>query len=154
MISSIDIYVNVNAMMFITKFGIKSGISMYTITNLAREFKLTSRTIRYYEELGLLHPKRSSNGNRIYTNKEYALLRLILRGKRFGFSLEEIKDMVLLFDKDRTGIQQLERTVVYGEQKLEEVTQRIKELEEIKEEISLLMVDFKEKLMMLRGENI
>ncbi|SFC85372.1 DNA-binding transcriptional regulator, MerR family [Bacillus sp. OV322] len=127
---------------------------MYTITNLAREFKLTSRTIRYYEELGLLHPKRSSNGNRIYTNKEYALLRLILRGKRFGFSLEEIKDMVLLFDKDRTGIQQLERTVVYGEQKLEEVTQRIKELEEIKEEISLLMVDFKEKLMMLRGENI
>ncbi|MFD0050578.1 MerR family transcriptional regulator [Actinomycetes bacterium NPDC127524] len=127
---------------------------MYTITNLAREFKLTSRTIRYYEELGLLHPKRSSSGNRIYTNKEYALLRLILRGKRFGFSLEEIKDMVLLFDKDRTGIQQLERTVVYGEQKLEEVTQRIKELEEIKEEISLLMVDFKEKLMMLRGENI
>ncbi|OIK11608.1 MerR family transcriptional regulator [Bacillus sp. MUM 13] len=127
---------------------------MYTITNLAREFKLTSRTIRYYEELGLLQPKRSSNGNRIYTNKEYALLRLILRGKRFGFSLEEIKDMVLLFDKDRTGIQQLERTVVYGEQKLEEVTQRIKELEEIKEEISLLMVDFKEKLMMLRGENI
>ncbi|WP_419883181.1 MerR family transcriptional regulator [Peribacillus sp. B-H-3] len=127
---------------------------MYTITNLAREFKLTSRTIRYYEELGLLHPKRSANGSRIYTNKEYALLRLILRGKRFGFSLEEIKDMVLLFDKDRTGIQQLERTVVYGEQKLEEVTQRIKELEEIREEISLLMVDFKEKIMMLRGENI
>ena len=49
--------------------------------------------------------------------KELAKLKLIFRGKRYGFSLEEIKEMVLLFDFDRSGIQQLERTVEYGEQK-------------------------------------
>ncbi len=52
-----------------------------------------------------------------FQKKELAKLKLIFRGKRYGFSLEEIKEMVLLFDFDRTGIQQLERTVEYGEQK-------------------------------------
>lgn len=125
---------------------------MYTISDLAKEFNLTTRTIRYYEELGLLTPKRTLNGRRFYSKKEFALLKLILRGKRYGFSLEEIKDMVLLFDKDRTGKAQLERTIEYGEEKLAEVNQRIEELEEMKKEIGDLLQDFSHKLNRLRGE--
>jgi DNA-binding transcriptional MerR regulator len=125
---------------------------MYTISELAKEFNLTTRTIRYYEELGLLKPQRTENGKRLYTKKQYAQLKLIMRGKRFGFSLEEIKEMVLLFDKDRTGEKQLERTIEYGNQKLKEVNQRIKELNEIKAEIEKLLVDFTGKLESIRSE--
>lgn len=124
---------------------------MYTISDLAKEFNLTTRTIRYYEELGLIKPQRTENGNRIYTKKHYAQLKLVLRGKRFGFSLDEIKEMVLLFDKDRTGEKQLERTIEYGSQKLGEVNQRIKELNEIKAEIEELLQDFTMKLDSIRS---
>ncbi|RFU63667.1 MerR family DNA-binding transcriptional regulator [Bacillus sp. V59.32b] len=124
---------------------------MYTISDLSQEFNLTTRTIRYYEELGLLKPQRTESGNRLYTKKHYAQLKLVLRGKRFGFSLEEIKEMVLLFDYDRTGEKQLERTVEYGSQKLEELNQRLKELNEIKAEIENLLGDFTEKLDSIRS---
>ncbi|RFU62977.1 MerR family transcriptional regulator [Peribacillus glennii] len=124
---------------------------MYTISELAKEFNLTTRTIRYYEELGLINPKRSESGNRIYTRKHHAQLKLVLRGKRFGFSLDEIKEMVLLFDKDRTGEKQLQRTIEYGNQKLGEVNQRIKELNEIKAEIEELLADFTMKLDSIRS---
>ncbi|WP_330219549.1 MerR family transcriptional regulator [Peribacillus muralis] len=76
---------------------------MYTISELAKEFELTTRTLRYYEELGMLKPMRTESGKRVYGKKEYAQLKIILRGKKYGFSLVEIKDIVLLFDKDRTG---------------------------------------------------
>ena len=63
---------------------------VYTISELAEEFDISARTIRYYEEINLIHPNRTENGHRIYTRRDRARLRLILRGKRFGFSLEEI----------------------------------------------------------------
>lgn len=124
---------------------------MYTISDLAKEFNLSTRTIRYYEELELLKPKRTENGNRLYTKKHYAQLKLVLRGKRFGFSLEEIKEMILLFDNDRTGERQLERTIEYGSQKLEEVNQHLKELNEMKAEIENLLGDFTKKLDLIRS---
>lgn len=125
---------------------------MYSISDLANEFKVTTRTIRYYEELGLLKPKRTETNGRIYSKKQYAQLKLILRGKKYGFSLEEIKEMVLLFDKDRTGKKQLERTMEYGRQKLEEVNERIRELEDTKREIESLLHDFTIKLDSIGGE--
>ncbi|WP_102261366.1 MerR family transcriptional regulator [Mesobacillus jeotgali] len=119
---------------------------MYSISDLAEEFGVTTRTIRYYEELGLLKPSRTEGGRRIYSGSDLARLKLVLRGKRFGFSLEEIKEMVLLFDEDRTGEKQLKRTIEYGEEKLVEVNERIAELVEIKEEIERLMIEFKGRL--------
>ncbi|WP_144475261.1 MerR family DNA-binding transcriptional regulator [Cytobacillus oceanisediminis] len=120
---------------------------MYSISDLAEEFGVTTRTIRYYEELGLLNPERSEGGRRLYSSSDLARLKLVLRGKRFGFSLEEIREMVLLFDEDRTGEKQLKRTIEYGEEKLAEVNERICELVEIREEIERLMKDFKRRLM-------
>ena len=121
----------------------------YTISQLAEEFNLTTRSIRYYEELKLLAPDRSENGRRLYSKKEYACLKLIVRGKRFGFSLDEIKEMIHLFDRDRSGKAQLERTIEYGNQKIREVSGRIEELEMIKHDLEMLRDDFEKRLEQL-----
>lgn len=121
------------------------------IQEVAKEFNVSTRTIRYYEELGLLYPNRSSTNQRTFTKKELAKLKLIFRGKRYGFSLEEIKEMVLLFDDDRTGIQQLERTVEYGEEKIQEIDNKIAELVQMKKELQQLQGIFTEKLVTLKG---
>lgn len=124
---------------------------MKTIQEVAKEFDVSTRTIRYYEELGLLKPNRSSTNQRTFSKKELAKLKLIFRGKRYGFSLEEIKEMVLLFDDDRTGIQQLERTVEYGEEKIQEIDSKIAELVQMKKELQQLQGIFTEKLATLKG---
>ncbi|MGE7834789.1 MerR family transcriptional regulator [Viridibacillus arvi] len=124
---------------------------MRTITDIAKEFDVTTRTIRYYEELGLLSPQRTDAKKRIYTNSDYAKLKLIFRGKKYGFSLDEIKEMVLLFDKDRTGKKQLERTVAYGKLKMAEIDEKMRELQEIRDELETMHLDFTEKLNSLKG---
>ncbi len=130
----------------------KAMMMLKTIQEVAKQFNVSTRTIRYYEELGLLHPNRSSTNQRTFSKKELAKLKLIFRGKRYGFSLEEIKEMVLLFDFDRTGIQQLERTVEYGEQKIREIDSKIAELTQMKNELQQLQGVFTEKLATLKGE--
>ncbi|MGD6968620.1 MerR family transcriptional regulator [Rossellomorea vietnamensis] len=124
----------------------------YSISDLAEEFKLTTRTIRYYEELDLLTPARDDGGRRVYSRKEYARLKLILRGKRFGFSLDEIKEMIHLFDRDRSGRAQLERTIEYGNQRIEEVSGRIRELENMKHDLEKLRDDFVKRLEQLGSD--
>ncbi|MFJ8071545.1 MerR family DNA-binding transcriptional regulator [Peribacillus sp. NPDC096447] len=119
---------------------------MYTISDLAKEFGLTTRTLRYYEELGMLKPKRTETGKRVYGKKEYAQLKIIMRGKKYGFSLVEIKDIVLLFDKDRTGIKQLEKTIETAGQKLNEINERIKELDGLKQDFEQVIKGFTETL--------
>ncbi|WP_307192096.1 MerR family transcriptional regulator [Mesobacillus stamsii] len=119
---------------------------MDTISGLAEQFGVSTRTIRYYEELGLLKPSRTEGGRRIYNARDVTRLKLIIRGKRFGFSLDEIKEMILLFDEDQTGEKQLKVTIQYGQEKLAEVNERICELVEIREEIERLLTEFKGRL--------
>jgi DNA-binding transcriptional MerR regulator len=69
----------------------------FTITDLAREFDVTTRTIRFYEDEGLLSPERHGQA-RVYAPRDRVRLRLILRGKRLGFSLSEIKEIFDLYD--------------------------------------------------------
>ncbi|WP_199426124.1 MerR family transcriptional regulator [Thermaerobacillus caldiproteolyticus] len=127
-------------------------MNYYTISQLAQEFDISTRTIRYYEERGMIAPMRTETGQRLYTKKDRAVLKLILRGKRFGFSLEEIHEMISLFDKDRTGRKQLERTIEYGEKKLKEVSERIEDLMQLKQEMEAILEDFKQRLKEL-GES-
>ncbi|CAM5192478.1 Mercuric resistance operon regulatory protein OS=Ureibacillus acetophenoni OX=614649 GN=SAMN05877842_1304 PE=4 SV=1 [Ureibacillus acetophenoni] len=127
---------------------------MKTIQEIAKQFNVSTRTLRYYEEIGLLSPNRSQSNQRTFSKKEIAKLKLIFRGKRYGFSLEEIKEMVLLFDFDRTGVQQLEKTVEYGEQKMKEIDAKIAELLQMKEELMELHAVFKEKLTNLKGRDV
>ncbi len=78
----------------------------FTIGELSKQFDVTTRTIRFYEDEGLLAPRRSGQ-NRIYTVRDRVRLKLILRGKRLGFSIREIKDMVDMYDAPQGEIGQL-----------------------------------------------
>lgn len=69
----------------------------WTITELAREFDLTTRTIRFYEDRGLLHPTRRGQ-QRVYSRSDRTRLKLVLRGKRLGWPLDEIARMIELYD--------------------------------------------------------
>ena len=79
---------------------------IYSIAELAREFGITARTIRFYEDEGLVKPRRQGL-TRLYSAHDRVRLSWILRGKRLGFSLAEIKELLDLYQVDRTGNQQL-----------------------------------------------
>jgi len=79
--------------------------TLYTVTRLAQELGVTARTVRFYEDKGLLNPQRAGN-TRIFAHRDKVRLILILRGKRLGFSLREIKDYLNLYDVDPTQKEQ------------------------------------------------
>ncbi len=78
----------------------------YNITELATEFDITARAIRFYEDVGLLAPKRAGR-NRVYTQRDRTRLKLTLRGKRLGLSLQEIRQLVTMYDSPSDTAQQL-----------------------------------------------
>ena len=78
----------------------------HTVTQLARDLGITARTIRFYEDKGLITPQRAGS-TRVYTARDRARMILILRGKRLGFSLREIKDYLDLYGVDHTQAEQL-----------------------------------------------
>lgn len=80
---------------------------LYSVTELARDLGVTPRTIRFYEDQGLILPQRAGN-TRIYTHRDRARMSLILRGKRLGFSLKEIKEFLDLYVVDATQVEQLQ----------------------------------------------
>ncbi len=82
----------------------------FTIGELAREFGLTTRAIRFYEDCGLLAPERAGK-NRVYTARDRARLTLTLRGKRLGLKLAEVKELVDMYDAQRDSQVQLRRFV-------------------------------------------
>ncbi|WCE28458.1 MerR family transcriptional regulator [Vibrio sp. SCSIO 43137] len=76
-------------------------MNTYKISELAKEFDITTRSIRFYEDLGLIAPTRKGN-TRIYDGRDRIRLKLILRGKRLGFSLADIKELFELYDTDQS----------------------------------------------------
>ena len=78
----------------------------YTISELASEFGITTRTIRFYEEKGLVHPLREGQ-KRIYSAADRVRIKLILRGKRIGMTLQESVEVIDLYDPQRNNTQQL-----------------------------------------------
>ena len=78
----------------------------FTITDLAREFGVTTRTIRHYEDCGLLTPKRHGLA-RVFSTRDRVRLKLALRGKRLGFSLKEIQELFKMYDSARDERRQL-----------------------------------------------
>ena len=90
---------------------LRPPMSTYTITELAREFDITARAIRFYEDQGLLSPSREGAGgrNRVYTPRDRTRLKLTLRGKRLGLSLAEIKSLVDMYESPRDTQPQLKK---------------------------------------------
>jgi DNA-binding transcriptional MerR regulator len=103
----------------------------FTITELAREFGLTTRAIRFYEDQGLLHPQRVGR-NRIYANRDRVRLKLTLRGKRLGLSLSEIRELIDMYDAAQGDRGQLERF-------LEVLHKRRSALEQQREDIEAVL---------------
>lgn len=125
---------------------------MYTISELANEFGITPRTIRYYEEVGLLSPYRNTpTSHRLYDARDRGRLKLILRGKRFGYSLAELSDILNLYEADPSQKKQIKRTLEYGMKHIEEINERIEELLELREEMLEFALSFLE--IMAEGED-
>ncbi|MDX1756231.1 MAG: MerR family DNA-binding transcriptional regulator [Marinobacter sp.] len=100
----------------------------YTISELANEFDITVRSIRFYEDSGLLSPSRRGQ-TRIYSRKDRVRLKLILRGKRLGFSLAETKELFDLWDNTSQGSeQQLKLMLEIIEQKREGLRQQLSDI--------------------------
>ena len=99
----------------------------FTVTQLCREFDVTPRALRFYESKGLLHPAREGTRRR-FDQRDKARLSLILRGKRFGFSLAEIGELLDLYDADATQVSQLTRTMEVAGRRLETMRQQRDEL--------------------------
>ena len=83
----------------------------YSISDLAKEFDLTTRAMRFYEDMGLLQPERSGPGgrSRVYSGRDRTRLKLTLRAKRLGLSLTEAKDIIDMYDSPRDTAAQLEK---------------------------------------------
>ena len=106
----------------------------YTITELAREFAVTQRAIRFYEDQGLLKPERKGR-TRIYLPGDRTRLKLTLRGKRLGFSLAEIRDMFDLYESSRDEKPQLSRFLALLAQRRAQLEQQREDIEAVHAEI-------------------
>lgn len=113
----------------------------YTITDLAHEFKVTPRAIRFYEDKGLLHPSRQGM-MRVYAKRDRARLLLILRGKRLGFSLAEIREMIDLYDLGDGRIEQLTLTLKRSRDRLAALETQRQDIEDaitqLKQDVRIL----------------
>lgn len=107
----------------------------YTITDLAREFGVTTRTLRHYEDQGLVTPARDGI-NRIYSHRDRVRLKLALRGKRLGFSLSEIRELFQLYDLANDERRQLEEFAVKLERRRAQLEQQREDIEVMLNEIN------------------
>lgn len=100
----------------------------WTIREIAEEFDVTHRTVRHYEELGLISPERHGT-TRIYHRRDKTRLGLILRGKRLGFPLEEIRTIIDLYDAPRGRRSQLEYVLGQIDERRTDLEQRRRDLD-------------------------
>ncbi len=113
-----------------------NAMKTYSISDLAAEFDITPRTIRFYESEGLLNPEREGL-RRIYHQKDYVLLKLILRGKRLGWSLAESRALIELYDPNQQNQEQYRQV-------LEKIAESRHRLEQQRRDIELLMLELDE----------
>jgi len=122
----------------------------YTIAELAREFDITARAIRFYEDQGLLSPLREGSGgrNRVYTPRERTRLKLTLRGKRLGLTLSEIKSVIDMYESPRDTVAQIDRFLgilahqrQVLEQQREDIEVTLAEIAEHEEECRRLLAE-------------
>ena len=105
----------------------------YSITELAQEFDVTPRAIRFYEDVGLLEPSRAGR-QRVYTQRDRTRLRLTLRGKRLGLSLQEIKKLVDMYESPSDTAPQLQAFLAI-------LTEHRHQLERQREDLELTLAE-------------
>ncbi|WPC07078.1 MerR family DNA-binding transcriptional regulator [Pseudomonas benzenivorans] len=106
----------------------------YSISDLARELDITTRAIRFYEEQGMLSPERRGQ-ERIYSAKDKVTLKLILRGKRIGFSLAECKELIELYDPSHGNRKQLETFMDKIAERRDQLQQQLLDIQQMQLEL-------------------
>ena len=101
----------------------------WTIREVAEDFGVTHRTVRHYEDLGLITPERRGT-QRVYHRRDRTRLNLILRGKRLGFPLEEIRTIIDLYDRPRGKASQLEYVLGQIDERRADLDQRLKDVQD------------------------
>ncbi len=109
----------------------------YSISDLAKEFDLTTRAIRFYEDMGLLQPQRLGQGgrNRVYSPRDRTRLKLTLRAKRLGLSLTEAKDIIDMYDSPRDTGPQLRKFLTVLAEHRAQLEQQMADLQANLEEV-------------------
>ena len=108
--------------------------SQYSISDLAREFDITTRTIRYYEETGMLNPTRDGQ-TRLYSDADRVKLKLILRGKRLGFSLSESRELIEMYDPDSDNRHQINALLAKIQKRREQLEAQLHDIRLMQEEL-------------------
>lgn len=111
--------------------AVTNASTTYTISDLAREFDLTTRAIRFYEDMGLLQPERSGPGgrNRVYSSRDRTRLKLTLRAKRLGLSLTEAREIIDMYDSPRDTGPQLRKFLAVLAQHRQQLEEQMAELQ-------------------------
>jgi DNA-binding transcriptional MerR regulator len=126
----------------------QTGRAVYSIGDLAADLGVSSRAIRFYEDQGMLAPQRVG-GNRVYSQRDLARLKLILRGKRLGFSLSDIRELLDLYYVDHDHLEQMNQTLQKGRARIAELEQQLGELQttlhELRELESLLVATINQR---------
>jgi DNA-binding transcriptional MerR regulator len=104
--------------------------TLMSIREMCEVYDVTPRTLRFYEAKELISPERRGT-KRLFTRRDRARLKLILRGKRFGFSLEEIRQMLDLYSPDQSNLPQMQKAFELGQERLIDLESRRAELEEV-----------------------
>ena len=107
----------------------------YTISELASEFAITTRTIRFYEEKGLLHPAREGQ-KRLYNSADRVRLELILRGKRIGLTLEESRDIIEMYSHGRNNAEQLHSLLAAVAQRRQQLLTQLQDIQNMLAELN------------------
>ena len=111
--------------------------SQFSISDLAKEFDLTTRAIRFYEDMGLLEPEQSGPGgrNRVYSSRDRTRLKLTLRAKRLGLSLVEAKELIDMYDSPRDTGPQLKKFMVVLAEHRQQLESQLADLHATLEEV-------------------
>ena len=123
-----------------------------TLKEMCEAYEVTPRTLRYYEYIELLIPEKVGK-KRVYGNKEKALLRLIKRGRRFGFSLEEIRQWLAMYDRKNQNQTQIEAWIDMANKQTIELEDRKSEIQKAIEDMKNLRLDAEKELKALLQNN-
>lgn len=130
----------------------KENTLTYSIGELAKEFDITTRSIRFYEDQALIHPTRKGQ-TRIYNQRDKVRLKLILRGKRLGFSLAETGRLFELYDANKTSATQLTTIMDLIAQKKADLSQQLDDIKAVLVELTGLENNCKEALSQIDDSN-
>ena len=129
----------------------KISPTKYSISDLSKQFDITTRSIRFYEDQGLVSPTRKGQ-TRIYNQRDKVRLKLILRGKRLGFSLAETGRLFELYDVDKTSAKQLNSIMELIHNKKRDLTQQLEDINAVLIELNDLEDNCQETLRTLESK--